>query len=147
MSGERQISITHREAELVELRTSQQRAERDRQAKQRADDRERQRELARTLARIPSRLRSRGTAAYEPDHPEGFSGYVQSFSCGCDKPDHHPFTGINEPTELVFIDPAEEARKLAERVNRARTQTPPAARSSSVPLRREAPTTGRPMRR
>lgn len=125
----RRIEVSHDEAELIERSTRQEQAEQARQVQQRADDWERQRELARTLARIPGRYRLRGSAAYEPDHPPEFSGYVQSFSCGCDKPEHghNPFASIKEPTELVFIDPAEEAAKLAERVNRARTQTPPVA--------------------
>jgi len=134
MSGEHRIAVTHQEAELVERSTNEWQAEQARQARQRADDRERQRELARTLARIPSRLRSRGSATYEPDHPEGFTGYVQRFSCGCDKPSHahghgedyNPFEGMNEPTWLEFVDIDEEARihaearALIERVNRSR---------------------------
>lgn len=139
----RRMEITHAAAEFVAASHERQealRAAAEEQQRDRISRAESQRQIGMTMATVPAHLRLRGSVTYDHD------GRVrQSFSCGCDKPAHHnPYAGIIEPTRLELVDPDQEARKLRERVDRARPQTPPAAKSGGGG---RTPHTGRPMRR
>jgi len=142
------INVTHAEV-ANSAAVERQRDAADELAKKIQEREAKDREEWRALEKIPRQYRPRRSATYEPDHPEGFSGYAETFSCGCDKPEHghNPYAGIIEPTRLEFVDPDEEARKLRERVDRARPQTPPAAKAIHPGGGGRTPHTGRPMRR
>lgn len=154
------INITHADAAGHEAEQRQREREAERaaqEARERVEAERKERDSWATLEQVPAQYRTRGVVSYDP-HPERRGRLRESFSCACGKhdhghgADHNPFAGIEEPTWLEFVDEPdegarEEARKLAERVNRARTQTPPAAGPSRVPGGGRTDTTRRTMRR
>jgi len=151
------INITHADVAGYEAEERQREREAERAAKaaqERAEAERKERDGWATLERVPAKYRTRGVASYDP-HPERLGRLRETFACACGKhdhghgADHNPFAGIKEPTWLEFVDedPAEEAAKLAERVNRARTQTPPVGGGGYHPTPAGGLNPGRRMRR